>query len=280
MVKRLRLKIKFSRRFIVPESTKLRNGLCPPYDATDCFEFTLGQGQPNHYIPCSAEEKTNTSSNSTIVCYWWIWKNYDAIDYIERIGVCFSVLYVLKYYLKLILVVNLFANERHKGIAAGIFVKLASIVGLHPSIMRHQQDSSIFKHPYLRFAIAMFNISICILVIVLLIIGGHEIIDISITSRLLLFDLIMLPSIGAAIANAVNWNDWVALLKGPRNISPTTISISDNNRTEELQFETDVALTRKTRRKRSRQVTPGSEQNGTCSPSHTKIPLEQLEQRL
>ncbi|CAF4713413.1 unnamed protein product, partial [Rotaria magnacalcarata] len=47
-----------------------------------------------------------------------------------------------------------------------------------------------------------------------------------------------------------------------------------------LQFETDVALTRKTRRKRSRQVTPGSEQNGTCSPSHTKIPLEQLEQRL
>ncbi|CAF2118472.1 unnamed protein product [Rotaria magnacalcarata] len=97
---------------------------------------------------------------------------------------------------------------------------------------------------------------------------------------MLLFNLAMMHSSSTVIAYAVEAKDWVALLKGPRNISPTTISISDNNRTEELQFETDVALTRKTRRKRSRQVTPGSEQNGTCSPSHTKIPLEQLEQRL
>ncbi|CAF4928604.1 unnamed protein product [Rotaria socialis] len=85
---------------------------------------------------------------------------------------------------------------------------------------------------------------------------------------------------GSSIAYAAAADDWVTLLKGPRNISPTTISISDSNRTEELQFETNVALTRKTRRKRSRQVAPDSGQNDTHSKSHTIIPLEQLEQRL
>ncbi|CAF2098885.1 unnamed protein product [Rotaria magnacalcarata] len=107
-----------------------------------------------------------------------------------------------------------------------------------------------------------------------------EIIDISITSRLLLLNLILLPSIGIPIADVINENDCVALLKGPRNISPTTISISDSNTTEELQIETGVGLTRNTRRKRSRQVAPASEQNGARSPRHAKIPLEQLEQRL
>ncbi|CAF3395450.1 unnamed protein product [Rotaria socialis] len=246
-------------RFIVPESTKLRNALCPPYDVTDCFEFTLGKDQPDSYIQCYAEEKINTTFNSTIVCYWWTWKNYDVIYFIERIGVCFSVLYVLKYYLKLVLVVNLFANERHKGIAAGLFVKLASIMGLHHSIMKHQQDPSMFKRPYLQFAILIFDLSICILVLVLIGLNCSKRIDISDTVPMLLMNLVIMHSTITAIAYAVDAKDWVALLKGPRSISPTSISISDNNRTEELQFETDVALTRKTRRKRSRQAAPGSD---------------------
>ncbi|CAF3238255.1 unnamed protein product [Rotaria socialis] len=267
-------------RFIIPVSTKIGNGYCPPYDVTDCFKFTLGQDQPDSYIPCYAEEKVNTTFNSTIVCYWWAWKNYDVIDFIERIGVCFSVLYVLKYYIKLVLVVNLFANDRHKGIAAGLFVKLTSIMGLHHSIMRHQQDPSMFKRPYLRFAVLIFNLSISILFVVLFILHSLQIIGIPSTVIMLLLNLSIMHGMSTSIAFTVNANDCVALLKGPRNISPTTISISDNNRTEELQFETDVALTRKARRKRSRQVAPDSGQNGTHSTSHTIIPLEQLEQRL
>ncbi|CAF4618096.1 unnamed protein product, partial [Rotaria socialis] len=155
--------------------------------------------------------------------------------------------------------VNLFANERHKGIAAGLFVKLASIMGLHHSIMKHQQDPSMFKRPYLQFAILIFDLSICILVLVLIGLNCSKRIDISDTVPMLLMNLVIMHSTITAIAYAVDAKDWVALLKGPRSISPTSISISDNNRTEELQFETDVALTRKTRRKRSRQAAPGSD---------------------
>ncbi|CAF3508202.1 unnamed protein product [Rotaria socialis] len=270
----------FILRLFIPEGTRLRNSLCPPYDVTDCFEFTLGQDQPVSYIQCSAEKIIKTTPNSAIVCYWWTWKNYDVIDVIEQIGVCFSVLYVLKYYLKLVLIVNLFANERYKGIAAGLFVKLASIVGPHDSIMKHRHDSSMLKHPYLRSVVCIFDILLFILFAVLSILRKLKIIDISFPVILLLNNFAFMHSMGSSIAYAAAADDWVTLLKGPRNISPTTISISDSNRTEELQFETNVALTRKTRRKRSRQVAPDSGQNDTHSKSHTIIPLEQLEQRL